>query len=144
MSQQLISHSPDLKQLSDEGYIIEVKCGHLLVKDVPYINSNRELKHGILVTPLDLAGDVTCRPANHQAWFIGDHPCFANGTPIAAIVHGSAIQQLADEITVNHSFSAKPKDGMYRDYHHKMVTYFAIISAPTRSLNPSITTEATP
>ena len=34
MSRQLISRSPDLTQLWDEGYDIEVRSGHLLVKSV--------------------------------------------------------------------------------------------------------------
>src|SRR5690242_19173715 len=36
VSQQLISLSPDLKRLRDEGYNLEIRGGHLLVKDVPY------------------------------------------------------------------------------------------------------------
>jgi len=49
MSHQLINHSSDLKRLRDEGYDIEIKSGHLLVKDVPYVNSNKEVKRGIFL-----------------------------------------------------------------------------------------------
>ena len=35
MSQLLISRSPDLARLREEGYDIEIRSGYLLVKDVP-------------------------------------------------------------------------------------------------------------
>ena len=44
MSRQLISHSADLKRLREEGYDLEIRNGYLLVKDVPYVNSRKEVK----------------------------------------------------------------------------------------------------
>jgi biotin operon repressor len=52
MSQQLISRSPDLQQLRDEGYDVEIRSNYLLVNDVSYVNSNKEIKRGILVSEL--------------------------------------------------------------------------------------------
>lgn len=37
MSHQLISRNPDLTQLRDEGYDIEIRAGYLLLKNVPYV-----------------------------------------------------------------------------------------------------------
>lgn len=143
MSQQLINRSPDLKQLRDEGYDIELRAGHLLVKSVPYVNSKREVRRGTLVTPLgDLSGDVTHQPSDHTAFFIGDHPCAADGSLIEGIKHSTETKTLARGIVVNHMFSAKPKpDGKYRDYHHKIVTYVGHISGPARSIDPSATAQ---
>ena len=56
MSQQLISRSADLKRLREEGYDLEIRTGYLLVKDVPYVNSRKEVKRGILVSKLTLGG----------------------------------------------------------------------------------------
>lgn len=138
MSQRLISRSPDLKRLRDEGYNLEVRSGYLLVTGVPYVNAGREVKRGILVSELTLAlGDVTTTPGSHQAYFIGEHPCKQDGTPIAGIQH-SGRQQLAKDVTVDHGFSAKPKNGGYVDYYHKISVYTAIISAPARTLAPSV------
>jgi len=36
-----INRSSDLKQLMDEGYEIEVRNGHLIVHNVPYVTNNR-------------------------------------------------------------------------------------------------------
>ena len=79
MSQSLISRSRDLKRLRDEGYDLEIRSGYLLVKDVPYVNSRREVKRGILVSTLTLAGDVTTTPDNHVAYF---------ARSISSLLHG--------------------------------------------------------
>src|SRR3954447_26873350 len=123
MPQPLISRSPDLTQLREEGYDIELRSGHVLVKGVPYVNGRREVRRGTLVTPLgDVSGDVTHPPGDHTAFFAGEHPCHRDGSPIEQIKHSGETKALARGIVVNHMFSAKPKpDGRYRDYHHKMV-----------------------
>ena len=74
MSQPLISRSPDLKQLRDEGYDIEIRSTYLLIKTVPYVNSSKEIKFGTLVSDLSLAGDVTTTPSDHVMRFAGDYP----------------------------------------------------------------------
>ena len=89
MSQRPINRSADLKKLRDEGYDLEVRSGCLLVKDVPYVNSRKEVKRGILVIKLVLADDQTGRPDTHVAYFSGEHPCNEDGSEIAKIKHGS-------------------------------------------------------
>ena len=66
MSQRPISRSADLKRLRDEGYDLEVRSGCLLVRDVPYVNSRKEVQRGILVIKLVLADDQTGRPDTHR------------------------------------------------------------------------------
>lgn len=143
MSQQLINRSPDLKQLRDEGYDIEIRSGHLLVKSVPYVNSKKEVRRGTLVTPLgDVSGDVTHQPSDHTAFFTGEHPCHPDGSLIEQIKHSTETKTLARGVVVNHMFSAKPKpDGRYRDYQHKMATYVGLISGPARSIDPAATAQ---
>jgi tRNA A37 threonylcarbamoyladenosine dehydratase len=143
MSQQLINRSLDLKQLREEGYDIEVRSGHLLVKSVPYVNSKREIRRGTLVTPIgDISGNVIRPPSEHTASFAGDHPCRPDGSPIEQIRHSSETKTIARGVVVNHMFSARPKpDGKYRDYHHKMTTYVGLISGPARSIDPTATAQ---
>ena len=69
MSQQLINHNSDLKRLRDEGYDVEVKSNYLLIKQVPYVNSNKEIKLGTLVSELSVAGDLTTTPKDHTVYF---------------------------------------------------------------------------
>ncbi|UZR27795.1 ThiF family adenylyltransferase [Methylococcus mesophilus] len=138
MSRQLINRSPDLKRLRDEGYEVELRSNHLLVHSVPYVNARCEIARGTLVSDLTLAGEVTTRPGNHIAYFIGDHPCRVDGVEIPQIKHGSSVTALAPDITVSHSFSNKPSSG-YQDYYEKMIRYIEIIVAHAVSIDPSVT-----
>lgn len=138
MQSALISRSPDLLRLRDEGYELEIRSGHLLVHSVPYVNAAGAIGYGTLVSDLTLAGDATSRPGNHVAWFIGEHPCDRAGRAITAIRHGTAKFELAPDITAQHAFSNKPPTG-YPDYHAKMTRYIEIISAPAQSLQSGLT-----
>ena len=145
MSQRPINRSRDLNDLRDEGYDLEVRSGCLLVKDVPYVNSGKEIKRGILVIKLVLADDQTGKPDTHVAYFSGEYPCNEDGTPIEKIRAGSGAQSLAEGVTIKHTFSAKPKpDDAYPDYHAQVTTYVAILSGPAQRIDPSKTARTHP
>lgn len=140
MSQQLINHSPDLRRLREEGYDIEIRSSHLLVKSVPYVDGKRQVRRGTLVTPLgDMSADETRPPKDHTVFFIGELPCWRDGKPIEQIQNNSNAQTLAKGLVVHHYFSAKPKDGNYRDYHHKMTTYVGILCGEAEALDSTVT-----
>ena len=136
MSEILISHSQDIQRLQNEGYELEIVDSHLLVHNVPYVNSQKQVLRGTLVTPLTLNGNITVSPVdNHQTWFIGEHPCNNDGSEIIEIKNSSVRSPLGNKIFVDHAFSSKPLGGVkYADYHAKMAKYIDIISAPARSL----------
>lgn len=138
MSQQLINHSVDLQQLLNDGYNIEIRSNYLLIKDVPYVNSRKEIGLGILVSELSLAGNVTTTPSNHIVYFIGSYPCNKDGSEIGQIRHQSTPKEIDCGFVANHSFSSKPPNG-YKDYYEKMTTYAAIISSPAQSIDPCVT-----
>lgn len=138
MLQQQINRSSDLKQLRDEGFEIEVKGGHLIVHHIPYVNSQREVKFGKLITTLSLNNNVTIKPDNHVINFMGEHPCNNDGSIITAIQHSQLNQQLFDGIVLNYSFSNKPPNG-YDNYYHKVTRYAEIITAPAKSIDKTAT-----
>lgn len=143
MSHRLINRSPDLKRLRDEGYDIEVRSNYLLVKHVPYVNANREIKFGVLVSNLALAGDVTTTPDTHVAYFAGEYPCNKDGAELGKIRHESIRRSLDHDVVVDHSFSSKPEGG-YADYYHKMTTYTNIIFSHAFSLDSNVTPRTFP
>lgn len=141
MSQKPLSLSPDLKRLRDEGYFVQIRGGLLVVRDVPYVNAQRQVQYGTLISSLTLAGDLTRRPDTHVAYFDGDCPCDANGKPISEIKHLSQITNHGGGVTSRHSFSSKPEGG-YADYYHKMTTYVAILSGPAEVVTPGVSPRA--
>lgn len=143
MSAELISRSSDLRRLRDEGYDIAVVDGHLLVRHVPYVNAEKQVQRGMLVSTLHLAGDVTAKPDTHVVHFAGEYPCNQDGLAIEGIRHKSVARSLGSGIQVDHSFSNKPAAG-YSDYHHKMTTYATILSGPAEAIDPSATAKTFP
>lgn len=138
MSPPLISRSPDLQRLREDGYDITIRGGLLLVRGVPYVTSAKEIARGTLVSTLDLADNRAIAPRDHKVFFAGAQPCDRDGVPIRQIKHQEARQKLGGGVVVDRSFSNKPAGG-WRDYYEKMSTYVAIISGPAESLDPQAT-----
>jgi hypothetical protein len=138
MSSLLISRSADLKRLRDDGYEISIKAGHLLMANVPYVNASKEVKRGVLVTDLTLAGDVTAPPASHVVWFVGEQPCHKDGREIAQIKHDVSKKDLGGGLVADRSFSNKPPGG-YPDYYEKMTRYATIIANEAAAIEPAAT-----
>ena len=133
MSHLLIDRNPDLKHLLEDGYKVSIRGGELVVAEVPYVNPKRQIRYGVMVSPLELAGDRTVQPQNHQVQWFGEYPCRQDGTPMAELT--SATNYSGE----THAFSRKPPSGRYTDYHEKMATYVAFISPPARELDSSVT-----
>ena len=133
MSHALFSRNADLKRLREEGFFVQVTGGFLVMREVPYVDSTREVRFGTLISSLTMAGDETRMPDTHVIHFDGEYPCHADGTPIASISNQTGAFNLGHGLTARHAFSSKPEGG-YRDYHHKMSTYAAILSGPAAHL----------
>lgn len=145
MSKSTTKASPDLQRLLNEGYELEIREGYLMLHHVPYVTPERRVEFGSLVSTLQLAGDRTAAPDQHEAYFAGQHPCDADGNPLTAIVIGNGHQVLAAGVEVDHYMSSKPQEtGHYTDYWQKMTTYLTIISAPAQTIDPDATAQTYP
>lgn len=140
MSAKLISLNADLKRLQDEGYEVEVRSGHLLLRSIPYVNPRREVALGTLIAELTLNGEVTQRPTDHQVWFHGEEPCHRDGVKISAINPRRDKRVLCAGVEIDFQFSSKPPEG-YPDYHAKMIAYVDILSHAARSIDPNVTAQ---
>lgn len=139
MSLQLIGHSSDLQQLLNEGFELEFRAGYLLVREVPYVKSDKTIGRGILVTPLRVAGDSTEPPDSHVAYWIGEFPCDAAGNPMDKMGGRNQPYKIDADLEANHLFSRKPTSGSYRDYYHKMTTYVAFLEGEAQKLDNRVT-----
>jgi hypothetical protein len=138
MSRELFSRNADLRRLREDGYFVQILGGLLLMREVPYVDAERCVRKGTLVSGLNLAGDITQKPDNHQVWFDGDFPCNADGSPLRGIGRGEDNHNLGHGVTARFHLSSKP-EGNYTDYHHKMTTYAGVISGPAGVLKPDET-----
>ena len=138
MSRQLINRNSDLQKLEEDGYEVEIVSGHLVIHNVPYVDTQSRIRRGKLVSTLDLSGDQTVKPSTHVALFTGDHPCDRNGKKLPHMEHGVKRQEISADVIVERSFSCKAIGG-YADYHHKMTTYAAMISGHAEQIDPNVT-----
>ena len=138
MSQKLFSLNNDLRQLREAGYYVQIIGGFLVMKEVPYVNAQKCIKKGTLITTLDLAGDNTRKPECHGMHWDGEYPCKANGIPLNEIRHVTQHIDFGHGITAEHSFSSKPGPEGYPDYFAKMSTYATILAGPAAVLQSGI------
>lgn len=138
MLQQLINHNNDIKRLIDKGYDIEFLDAHLVVHHIPYVNHRKEVSFGKLVTTLNHSGYRTLKPETHVIHFIGDCPCDSKGNELKKILHERNTKRLSQNLTINYSFSSKPKSG-YSDYFEKINTYSTILSSHAKVIDKDST-----
>ena len=139
MSPKQAALNLDIKRLFDDGYEVEVKNGYLVVHSVPYVNSDKQAKTGIVVTDLNENVGELLPQKDHQVWFVGEYPCYSTGAPIEAIRNVSNAQQLWEGFEVQHRFSCKINGVIYPDYYSKMKNYIDIISNEAKVIDPSVT-----
>lgn len=142
MQQQLINLNPDLNLLKEEGYDIEVKGGHLVVRQIPYATLSKSVAFGTLVCVLNYASPTRISsPPDHTIFFCGETPCNSEGKPLDAIINNSNRQQLTSELLATHYFSSKPLLGNYPNYHEKIRTYAEILSINAKAIDDKVTTK---
>jgi hypothetical protein len=144
MSQRLINRSADLKRLRDEGYDVKIVGNNLVVGSVPYVNAQKQVKLGTLVSELTLVADMTAKPGDHVIHFAGDCPCDKNGSALAKILLNNEVKDHGQGLVTHHSFSSKPKPDGYLDYYHKVTSYIAILLTQAQALDPSVTPKTFP
>jgi len=144
MSRRLTSLNPALAKLVHDGYELEFRPGLLLVHGVPYVNSQREIALGTLVSELSMESpDIVGRPGSHQMHFIGEHPCYSDGRLFTPVQHTSGDFDLGNGLHAQHYFSHKRKDQQgawvdYEDYYVKVKTYVRAISGQAKILDPNV------
>ena len=124
----------DLRRLLEKGYAVAFDSNHLVVRDIPYLDSEGELQMGAIVAKLEFIDQVRVTQTDHQVYFAGSVPHGLDGNPIPNLGGGSttiALSEACSDVVVQRSFSNKPKDtGRFADFFHKVESYVTIISGP--------------
>ncbi|WJI14646.1 ThiF family adenylyltransferase [Pseudoxanthomonas winnipegensis] len=139
MSSSLISRSPELQRLRDEGYDLEIRDSHLLVKGIAYATVDKTVAVGTLVIALHLTADVAHTAPDHTAWFAGQVPCDSFGQPLNKIINNSNRMERAPGLWIDHYFSSKPKSGLYSGYYEQVSTYAKLLLGHAQAVDPRAT-----
>ena len=140
MSNALVSHNPDISRLVDKGYAVAFDdLPYLIVRDIPYLDHERRLQTGAIVSKFVDVGQDRIAKENHEIFFAGSIPHDEEGKPIPNLAGGPttlALSEKSKDVVVQRSFSNKPvPSGKFEDFFEKIDSYVTIISGPAISLH---------
>ncbi len=140
---ELASHNEDLGRLLDKGYALRIDGAHLVVRDIPYLNSQGAVETGAIVAKLVFIDKLHVKQDDHQVYFAGSVPHGLNGQPIPNLAGGPTTMVLEKtDVVVQRSFSNKPASGSFANFFDKIESYVAVLSGPAMEL-PSAATPLT-
>lgn len=139
MSHVLASHNDDIKRLIDKGYAVAFdEKEYLVVRDVPYLDQDRKLCQGAIVSKFVDQGNNRISQQDHQVFFAGGVPHGLDGKPIPNLGGGPTALTLgasSSDVVVQRSFSNKPPTGAFTDFFAKVESYVNIIGGPAIELH---------
>lgn len=139
MFHQLVSHNEDLRRLVEKGYAVAMDSGYLVVRDIPYLDVQRQLQWGAFVAKLEFIDKLTVQQDDHQIWFAGSVPHSLDGKPIPNLGGGLTslpLGEASQDVVVQRRFSNKPKaTGKFADFLEKIESYLTIVSGPAMELH---------
>ncbi len=106
---------------------------------IPYVSESREVKYGVLISQLNLAGEETDRPHSHTVSFVGELPHTDEGASLANELIAGGEHQIDETLTANYQFSRKPPGERYKDYYHQMTTYERFLSRHAIRIDSNVT-----
>ncbi|MDP4277289.1 MAG: ThiF family adenylyltransferase [Bacteroidota bacterium] len=130
----LAKHNQDIKCLLEKGYALSIDNNFLVVRDIPYLDENKNLAIGAIVTKIVFIDTEHIKLEDHQIFFCGSQPCQIDGSYIQNLGGGATSLALSSQdLVVQRSFSNKPTQG-FTDFYEKIESYVTIISGPAMTL----------
>lgn len=146
MLQKLVSHNADIKNLVEKGYAVSYDSGYLVIRDIPYLDKDLNLRIGAFVSKLVFISEEKVQQSDHQIYFAGSVPYNLDGHPIPNLGGGAAQLVLGEnskDVIVERSFSNKPRiNGVltgFNDFFEKIESYVAVICSPAMEKHHNIT-----
>ncbi|KJS03738.1 MAG: hypothetical protein VR68_00980 [Peptococcaceae bacterium BRH_c4a] len=134
----MVSHNDDIRRLVEKGYAVAFDSNCIIIRDIPYLDHQRQLRIGAIVAKLVFIDENRVTQDDHQIYFAGSVPHNLDGKPIPNLAGGPvqlALSEASRDVVVERSFSNKPlAAGRFADFFEKIESYVAIISGPAIDL----------
>lgn len=131
------------ERLRTEGYEVEIRDQHLLIRAVPFVTEQRVVRFGTLACLYLRQGERVVPPNgpgdNHQVWWTEGYPCYPDGMPLDLGVD-NATHELLPGITVRHRFSNKPDQYLqgFPSHYEKVTHYVRLLQNQAKALAPEV------
>lgn len=138
MFQKLVNRNDDINRLVKRGYAIAFDSNCMVIRDIPYLDANRDLHVGAIVTKLIFVDQERVAQENHQIFFAGQSPHGLDGKPIPNLGDSPtqfALSETCKDVVVQRSFSNKPRTRGFHDFFEKIESYVDLISSPAVDLH---------
>lgn len=118
----------------DKGFAVAFDSGYLIVRDIPYLDSEGKPLVGTIVTKLEFIDKERVIQGDHTILFAGGVPYGLDGRPVPNLGGGPTslpLTEVSKDVVVQRSFSNKPqKTGRYENFYDKIESYVTQISGP--------------
>jgi len=69
--QKLVSHNEDIQRLVEKGYAIAFDSNCMVIRDIPYLDDQKQLQIGAIVTKLVFVDQERVIQDDHQIFSLG-------------------------------------------------------------------------
>lgn len=126
--------------LQAEGYVVEIREQFIMLHEIPYVASDKQVKRATLVCPYIESNGRVQPPTDHVISFTGEYPCFADGSAIRQIENEHSRIELFSGCVIQHRFSNKPEGvTAFTEHYSKLVHYAGLLSDQARAIDPDVT-----
>lgn len=137
MSFAPLVRNAQLDRLIHDGYDVVVDSGHLIVRQIPFVNERKEVQLGFLAYPVSVTGDTIVSGTDHRIWFGGGTPCDESGNILS--IASPEERVVSNALRASYMLSSKPSSGAYTDDHAKVAAYAQMIGHQAEAIDPSVT-----
>lgn len=137
MSSAPLAPDADLQRLLDEGYDVVLQANHLVVRRVPYVDTEGAVRYGCLTYPVTVTGDRIVTQTDHRIWFCGTRPCNERGEPF--VFATPEAHEVDEDLRADFMLSCKPPSGAFDNEYDKVTTYVRIVAHEARTVDESVT-----
>lgn len=143
MSSNPIDPDQALAHLQRDGYNVEVRDQHLIVRWVPFVTAKKTVRFGTLICLyLTEAGHVVSPNVSadrHQVWWTEEYPCYPDGSRLD-LGTDEAVRDLLSGITIRNRFSSKPVQyaNGFPNHYEKVTHYVHIIQNQAKAIDAEV------
>ena len=131
-------------KLRQENYNADVVNGLLIVREIPYVTTERAVARGVIAFAVEFSDGELKVSGDHTIYFLGSSPCDASGAPLDIVANPNVDFDIPDagraklQLSRKKDFPSANPSG-YASAQEKLEAYIAVICSPARIVDSHAT-----